>query len=196
MACPAAALLQLAAGEELRRLAGPEAADALRCLADAGLHGGQGEVAALAQQTLKLALAVGGDAADRIAVGVPETCAADVSWDFEVVVAQAMALGIACVAEGMQSCPGDWQPLLEDLSAQLDGCAAHVFLRLSRADPDCADAMLQALQALCAWILAMLGRAVGHQQLSSPKVLSNWTSGDPLWALEPRRRRSEIVQEI
>ena len=35
----------------------------------------------------------------------------------------------------------------------------------------------------CAWILAMLGRIVGHDNISSPTALWEWVSGDIMWAL-------------
>eukprot|EP00434_Breviolum_minutum_P018343 symbB.v1.2.016184.t1/scaffold1227.1/size245474/11 len=178
---PLEQLLHLAGNEDLRKLIGPTAADELlQAALDVGQSLDPQAASALAKKTLSLAV---GDAA------VCRTELPEVYWDMEYIIVQAAALGISCVAEGIQQNPtdGEWHHVVEDLSSSLDTCAACIFLRLCRGAAVCLDEadarMLRALQALCSWILAMLVRAVGQKQLENPTVLCDWAGGDLLWAL-------------
>eukprot|EP00747_Dinoflagellata_sp_TGD_P220634 gnl/TRDRNA2_/TRDRNA2_92581_c0_seq1.p1 gnl/TRDRNA2_/TRDRNA2_92581_c0~~gnl/TRDRNA2_/TRDRNA2_92581_c0_seq1.p1 ORF type:complete len:550 (-),score=107.26 gnl/TRDRNA2_/TRDRNA2_92581_c0_seq1:34-1527(-) len=86
--------------------------------------------------------------------------------------------------------------LLEDIGRELDCLAAHLYGGLCRLEApaqsqkearksslDQTDTrLLQALQGICMWSLAAVGRAVGYQRLSA-NVLWEWCSSDAVWAL-------------
>lgn len=114
--------------------------------------------------------------------------AGDCGWDFGVAVAEATAGSLAAFVAGLEPEAGDGAlELLERLSLDLDYFAAHLFggLRRLGSQPQCLgsgeERLLLALQAVCAWTLAAMGRCIGYTTLT-PSILWEWACNDPLWA--------------
>lgn len=142
----------------------------------------------LALQCISLASAVDADFDDGAAAssGLDEL---DWGGYFGIAVAEVTANSLRAMAAGLDAEPSErGVDVLERLSLELDiFFAAHLFGELCRLEfrgqrlEEQEERLLLALQGICAWTLASVGRAVGYSSFSG-SVLWEWASGDALWA--------------
>uniref|UniRef100_A0A7S4QEB1 U-box domain-containing protein n=1 Tax=Alexandrium monilatum TaxID=311494 RepID=A0A7S4QEB1_9DINO len=192
------AVARAAASEELSRAVGLEPAAALRqrceealaALAGGGAHGGDPRP----QLEALYALAKQGVGVAGSPPPAQEENSAESGWNSGALAAEAAANSLAALACGFDDCSSAGATaaaleLLEALSLDLDRLAGCLFGGLCRLgargrkglDPQEAR-LLRALQGICVWTLAALGRTVGYARLS-PRLLWEWAAGDAAWAL-------------
>jgi len=118
----------------------------------------------------------------------------DLDWGgyFGIAVAEATAYCFATVAAVLDEEPSEDRALefLEQVSGSIDAYfAAHLFSELCRIElqqqhqQGAEEARLgRALQAICAWTLASVGRRVGYHQFTGI-ILWEWAGKDAFWAL-------------
>eukprot|EP00929_Paragymnodinium_shiwhaense_P074374 TRINITY_DN38057_c0_g1_i2.p1 TRINITY_DN38057_c0_g1~~TRINITY_DN38057_c0_g1_i2.p1 ORF type:complete len:685 (-),score=131.37 TRINITY_DN38057_c0_g1_i2:105-2159(-) len=131
------------------------------------------------------------------------------SWPFGVESAEALACATCAVAEAVQWCtqrqpngascengctgssfgPGD---LVEELGRELDCLAPYLFGGLCRSESSlwsmsvsqmgAHQRLANALQSVCIWTLAAIGRLAGYERLGA-QCLWEWTAGDGLYVM-------------
>lgn len=110
-------------------------------------------------------------------------------WDPRIAVAEAAANSLAAFAVSMQpEASKASADLLEHLSLDLSYLSVHIFNGLChsggapRPQADARrDRTLLALQAVCAWGLAAIGRTVGYSSISA-LIIWEWARSDAVWA--------------
>jgi len=192
-----AEVVRCAASEELWRAVGPARAASLQKQA-AELQvalANQVEVLDAMQRlltvTVLLASSVDEGFNDEAA---PCTRMDDLDWGgyFGIAVAEATAYCFATIAAVLDEEPLEDRALefLEQVSGSIDAYfAAHLFSELCRIElqhqhqQGAEEARLgRALQAICAWTLASVGRRVGYHQFTAT-ILWEWAGKDAFWAL-------------
>lgn len=193
----AAEVVRCAASEELWRAVGPARATSLQKQA-AELQvalATQVQVLDAMQRLLTVAVSL----ASHVDEGfndeaAPCTGMDDLDWGgyFGIAVAEATAYCFATVAAVLDEEPSEDIALefLERVSGSIDAYfAAHLFSELCRIDlqqqhqQGAAEARLgRALQSICAWTLASVGRRVGYHHFTG-NILWEWAGKDAFWAL-------------
>lgn len=106
-------------------------------------------------------------------------------WDFGVVIAEAMANGLAAAAV-LLPYSSDSMELLVEISRDLDCLAVHLFGGLCRLQPlatTVREARLRAaLSGICIWALECLCRTIGYERFN-PTHLWEFAACDHIWAL-------------
>mmetsp|Transcript_119937 Transcript_119937/g.384033 ORF Transcript_119937/g.384033 Transcript_119937/m.384033 type:complete len:626 (+) Transcript_119937:23-1900(+) len=199
-----------AASPELRRAVGPESAAALRrsaAEAGAALNGGVGVMEAiyeLLSQSIALASTVDPYLDDG---GLPPADMDDLDWGsyFGIAVAETIATALAAMAAALEEASEERAfEVLDRVGLDLDVFfAAHLFgelcrLELQEVRPSSGPREVRlrdALQAICAWALALVGRVVGYHRFNGI-VLWEWASGDAFWALVLSKGALSIVPAV
>mmetsp|Transcript_79770 Transcript_79770/g.248605 ORF Transcript_79770/g.248605 Transcript_79770/m.248605 type:complete len:608 (-) Transcript_79770:343-2166(-) len=135
----------------------------------------------LARECIDLASSVDKDLPEAVqGASTPEVSAQGERDDSHVVVLEAAANALAAFAASIQpDSSRALADLLEHLSLDLSYLAVHIF-NGTQQQGNGENRMCRALQAICTWAAAAVGRTVGYPNLTA-RVLWEWARCDAVW---------------